>query len=88
MCKRKEDQLMAAVFCGTTDVASRLGCSAEWVRTLTNEGRIPAERMQDGRRIYRISDIDKFLAERAARGQANTSVVRKRRNDGRFERVY
>ena len=59
---------MEAVFCGSADVAVMLGCSTRWVRQLTDSGRIPAGRMRNGKRIYRIADIEEYLGEAGADG--------------------
>jgi excisionase family DNA binding protein len=49
---------------GTTDVALRLGCSAERVRQLEREGKLPAEKMPRGTRVFRVEDVERLAAER------------------------
>lgn len=55
---------MAARLLGTTDVALRLGCSAERVRQLEAEGKLTAERTAGGMRIFRAEDVEHLAAER------------------------
>jgi DNA-binding transcriptional MerR regulator len=57
---------MAARLLGTTDVALRLGCSAERVRQLEAEGKLTAERTASGQRIFFADDVEQFAQERAA----------------------
>lgn len=52
---------------GTTDAALKLGCSAEWVRRLADEGKLPAERTANGQRIFRTEDVDRLAIERRQR---------------------
>lgn len=49
---------------GTTDVALRLGCSAERVRQLEREGKLRAEKMPRGVRVFRVEDVERLAAER------------------------
>lgn len=49
---------------GTTDVALRLRCSAERVRQLERTGKLPAEKMPNGRRVFRTEDVERLAAER------------------------
>jgi excisionase family DNA binding protein len=63
--KPQPDDLM------TTGEAGRLlGLSADMVRWLENEGRLPAQRTTNGVRLFRRSDVEKLAAERA-RGNAS-----------------
>ena len=55
---------MSATILGTTDVALRLGCSAERVRQLEREGKLPAEKMPRGVRVFRVEDVERLAAER------------------------
>lgn len=55
---------MSARLLGTTDVALRLGCSAERVRQLEREGKLSAERMVSGQRIFRAEDVERLALER------------------------
>lgn len=51
---------------GTTDVALRIGVSAEYVRQLERSGRLPAEKTVSGQRIFKEDDVEKLLREREA----------------------
>ena len=65
--KPQPDDLM------TTGEAGRLlGLSADMVRWLENEGRLPAQRTTNGVRLFRRADVEKLAAERA-RGNDETS---------------
>jgi len=55
---------MAARLLGTTDTALRLGCSAECVRQLEREGKLSAERMASGQRVFRAEDVERLATER------------------------
>lgn len=55
---------MACRFLGTTDVALRLRCSTERVRQLEREGKLPAEKTPNGRRIFKATDVENLAAER------------------------
>lgn len=55
---------MSATILGTTDVALRLGCSAERVRQLEREGKLHAEKMPRGVRVFRAEDVEQLAAER------------------------
>jgi predicted site-specific integrase-resolvase len=55
---------MSATILGTTDVALRLGCSAERVRQLEREGKLHAEKMPRGVRVVRVEDVERLAAER------------------------
>ena len=48
----------------TSDAARFLGVSADWVRDLSNKGRIPAMRTSAGHRLFKRSDLEKLAAER------------------------
>lgn len=48
----------------TIDVARRLNCSAENVRYLERTNQLSAERTPSGRRVFRLSDVEKLAAER------------------------
>jgi excisionase family DNA binding protein len=56
---------MSSKLLGVTDAAVRLGCSASRVRQLTEEGKLPAERMSRGQRIFHEEDVEKLANERA-----------------------
>lgn len=58
---------------GTTDVALKLGCSAEWVRRLADEGKLPAERTASGQRIFRAEDVERLAAERNRNRQSKSA---------------
>lgn len=49
---------------GTTDTALRLGCSAERVRQLERSGKLPAQKMKNGRRVFKADDVERLAAER------------------------
>ena len=55
---------MSATILGTTDVALRLGCSAERVRQLEREGKLHAEKTPRGTRVFRVEDVEQLAAER------------------------
>lgn len=55
---------MSATILGTTDVALRLGCSAERVRQLEREGKLPAEKTGRGQRIFKSEDVERLATER------------------------
>jgi excisionase family DNA binding protein len=59
-------------YLGTIDVARLLGCSTERVRQLERDGKLPAEKMPNGRRIFRAEVVEQFAAERARRKGLNT----------------
>lgn len=59
---------------GTTDAALKLGCSAEWVRRLADEGKLPAERTANGQRIFRAEDVERLAEERARQKQAASAA--------------
>lgn len=65
---------------GTTDVALRLGCSTERVRQLEREGKLPAEKMPRGQRVFNVDDVERLAAERErqkcekAKGRAARAV--------------
>ena len=62
-------------FLGTTDAAMRLGCSAEYVRQLERAGRLPAEKMPNGRRVFKVEDVERLREERA-RAQEKKQMVK------------
>jgi len=55
---------MRTRFLATQDVARRLRCSAETVRLLERTGRLPAERLECGQRIFRLEDVERLQRER------------------------
>ena len=48
-----------------SDAARVLGLSADSVRVLSDNGRLPAMRTVGGRRLFRRADVDKLAIERA-----------------------
>jgi excisionase family DNA binding protein len=48
-----------------SDAARVLGLSADSVRVLSDNGRLPAMRTVGGRRLFRRADVDKLAVERA-----------------------
>lgn len=65
---------MSARLLGTTDAAHRLGCSAERVRQLEREGKLSAERMANGQRVFLIEDVERLAEERARQKQAASAA--------------
>ena len=53
-----------------SDTARRIGISADVVRWHEERGHIRALRDSSGRRIFLESEVDKFIAERAAAREA------------------
>jgi hypothetical protein len=51
----------------TGEVAHLSGYSAQWVRHLMDEGRIIGERTLTGRLIFARAEVERFLADVAAR---------------------
>lgn len=64
---------MSSNILGTTDVALRLGCSTERVRQLEREGKLPAEKMPRGQRVFRAEDVEKFAIERERQKRARAA---------------
>jgi excisionase family DNA binding protein len=56
---------MAYTLLSTADAALRLGCSAERVRQLEREGKLPAEKMPGGQRVFKAEDVERIAKERA-----------------------
>ena len=50
-----------------SDAARILGLSADSVRVLSDNGRLPAMRTVSGRRLFRRGDVDRLAAQRAQR---------------------
>jgi excisionase family DNA binding protein len=58
----------------TTGEAARvLGVSADMVRWLEREGRLPAQRTTNGVRLFRRGDVEKLAAERARAAGATSN---------------
>jgi DNA-binding transcriptional MerR regulator len=55
---------MPATILGTTDVALRLGCSAERVRQLEREGKLSAEKTPRGVRVFNVEEVERLATER------------------------
>ncbi|MFP5265202.1 MAG: MerR family transcriptional regulator [Blastocatellia bacterium] len=66
---------MAITILGTTDVALRLGCSAERVRQLEREGKLHAEKMPRGVRVFQVEDVERLAAERERQRQSKASIA-------------
>ena len=47
-----------------SEAARIAGLSVAWLRTLCDQGRIPAERTQKGYRLFRRRDIEAYLKHR------------------------
>jgi len=58
-----------SLYVGVHGLAERLGCSPSAIRAWEEQGRIPrAGRVAGtGRRVWRLSDVDAFAGEQAAR---------------------
>jgi excisionase family DNA binding protein len=48
-----------------SDAARVLGLSADSVRVLSDNGRLPSMRTVSGRRLFRRSDVDRLAVQRA-----------------------
>jgi len=59
---------------GTTDAAKILGCSAEYVRQLERTGKLPAEKMPNGRRVFKTEDVDRLAEERKRKRNEASSL--------------
>jgi len=66
---------MSSNILGTTDVALRLGCSTERVRQLEREGKLPAEKMPRGRRVFRTEDVERLAEERERQKQTKSTSI-------------
>jgi DNA-binding transcriptional MerR regulator len=55
---------MSATILGTTDVALRLGISAERVRQLEAQGKLHAQRTVRGVRLFDGEEVERFAQER------------------------
>jgi DNA-binding transcriptional MerR regulator len=58
---------MSCKFLGTTDAALRLGCSTERVRQLERAGKLPAQKLPSGQRLFLSEDVEKLTEERSMR---------------------
>jgi excisionase family DNA binding protein len=56
-----------------SDAARVLGLSADSVRVLSDNGRLPAMRTVSGRRLFRRGDVDRLALQRAQNGTGNSS---------------
>jgi excisionase family DNA binding protein len=54
-----------------SDAARVLGLSADSVRVLSDNGRLPAMRTVSGRRLFRRGDVDRLALQRAQNGGAS-----------------
>jgi excisionase family DNA binding protein len=57
-----------------SDAARVLGLSADSVRVLSDNGRLPAMRTVSGRRLFRRGDVDRLAMERAEHLMAVTAA--------------
>lgn len=48
----------------TGGTAKRLGLSADRVRQLERDGKLPARKTQSGQRLFNASDVDRFARRR------------------------
>jgi excisionase family DNA binding protein len=56
-----------------SDAARVLGLSADSVRVLSDNGRLPAMRTVSGRRLFRRGDVDRLALQRAQNGAGNSA---------------
>jgi excisionase family DNA binding protein len=56
-----------------SDAARVLGLSADSVRVLSDNGRLPSMRTVSGRRLFRRSDVDRLAIQRAQHLTAPTA---------------
>jgi excisionase family DNA binding protein len=56
-----------------SDAARVLGLSADSVRVLSDNGRLPAMRTVSGRRLFRRGVVDRLALQRAQNGASNGS---------------
>ena len=59
-----------------SDAARVLGLSADSVRVLSDNGRLPAMRTVSGRRLFRRGDVDRLALQRAQNGNGNGNPSR------------
>jgi excisionase family DNA binding protein len=64
MSKRDPQELMTP-----SDAARILGLSADSVRALSDNGRLPTLRTVSGRRLFRRGDVERLADERAGDGK-------------------
>jgi DNA-binding transcriptional MerR regulator len=64
---------MVCRFMATIDVARRLNCSPDRVRQLEREGKIHAEKMPRGTRVFRVEDVERLAAERERQKRERTA---------------
>lgn len=64
---------MASTLLGVTDAAHRLNCSAQRVRQLADEGKLPAEKTQRGQRIFKAEDVEALRSQRERQRQARNT---------------
>jgi excisionase family DNA binding protein len=50
-------------FLTTGDVARALGKSADWVRELERQGRLPALKTRSGQRLFMAADVEVFAQQ-------------------------
>ena len=55
---------MESPIMATIDVARRLNCSPDRVRQLEREGKLPAQKMPRGVRVFRAEDVERLAVER------------------------
>lgn len=68
---------MGYTILSTTDAALRLGCSAERVRQLEREGKLPAEKMRGGQRVFKAEDVERIAEARAEMKNRKTASAAK-----------
>jgi DNA-binding transcriptional MerR regulator len=75
-----EGEFMTFRILGTTDVALRLGCSTERVRQLEREGKLPAEKTPNGRRVFKADDVERLATEREQQRKARNAAAGKQKS--------
>ncbi|MEA2697849.1 MAG: Helix-turn-helix domain [Myxococcales bacterium] len=61
-----------------SDAARILGLSADSVRVLSDNGRLPAMRTVSGRRLFKRGDVDRLAAQRAAHAEDGAKAAASR----------
>jgi excisionase family DNA binding protein len=59
--------MVESEFLTTGDVARILDVSPDFVRQLTRDGRLPAQKTRSGQRLFMAADVEQLAQERAAK---------------------
>jgi excisionase family DNA binding protein len=62
-------------FLTTGDAARVLGVSADFIRQLTRDGRLPAQRTRSGQRLFTAADVEQLAKERAAKRRPHVDAA-------------